>query len=130
LSAAVQAHYMPYLGAGAFAALAVAPAAEAERVEALLADELCRLGREPPTADELAAARTRYLGALHRRCESNLGLASAAGEEALGGSDGPPLAHTLTRAATLTADEVAAVAQRAFATPPARARLNPPPKTP
>jgi predicted Zn-dependent peptidase len=124
LSAAVQAHYMPYLGAGAFAALAVVPAAEAEPVEALLADELCRLGREPPTAAALAAARTRYLGALHRRCESNLGLAGAAGEEALAGSDQPPLAHTLARAATLSADEVAAVAQRAFAAPPARARLN------
>jgi len=111
---------------GAFAALAVAPAAEAEPVETLLADELGRLGREPPTAAELAAARTRYLGALHRRCESNLGLASAAGEEALAGSDQPPLAHTLARAATLSVDEVAAVAERAFAAPPARARLNPP----
>jgi predicted Zn-dependent peptidase len=95
-------------------------------VEAVLAAEIRRLGHEPPAEPELAAARGRYLGALYRRCESNLGLANAVGVEALARPDGPPLAQTLTRAATLTTADVADVARRHFAhAAPAHARLQP-----
>ncbi len=115
LTVAVQARYAPYAGVGAFAALAAAPPSEADAVEALLGAELHRLGAEPPAIAELAAAQAHFLGALYRRCETNLGLANTAGVEALFVDEAPPLAGVMASLREPAAQAAAASARRYFA---------------
>src|SRR5262249_30193430 len=72
LRGAVQSRYVPYAGAGAFAAIAACPPAAVAAVRAILADELLRLGGEPPDDRELLRAQARHIGTVYRQCESNL----------------------------------------------------------
>jgi predicted Zn-dependent peptidase len=91
LTAAVQARYAAYAGAGVFAALAAGPLTDAAVVAEALAAEVRRLATQPPTPAALRAAHRRQVGALYRRCESNAGLASALGAAALFADPDHPL---------------------------------------
>jgi predicted Zn-dependent peptidase len=115
LSVRVQSQYVPYWGGGAFGALASCRSEQADDVAAVLADELRGLGARPLAADEAEAARDRYEGAVYRRCETNLGLASVAGIEALFADGEPALARTVGQVMGLRPPELAAVAARHFA---------------
>ncbi len=114
LHAPVQSRYTPYWGGGVFAALAACPPDAASTAAALLSGEVEALAAAPPAAKELEAARARYLGTVYRACETNGGLAAAAGIEALFGNGDEPLARSIEQVATVSAEEVAAVATRYF----------------
>jgi predicted Zn-dependent peptidase len=86
----VQARYAAYVGAGVFAALAAGPFADPGAVADALESAVRALGTRPPSPAEMAAARRRQAGTLARRCESNEGLASALGAEALFETARPP----------------------------------------
>lgn len=106
--------YMPYASAGVFAAHAVCAPAQASTVAALLADSLLGLAATPPTEDELAAARTRYAGTLHRGFETNASLTAILGVETLL-AEWEPFAASAARVAAVTSDDVAAIARAYFA---------------
>jgi zinc protease len=115
LPARVQSQYVPYWGGGAFGALASCAREQADDVAQVLAAELRALGTRPLDAEEIAGSRARYEGAVYRKCETNLGLASAAGVEALFADEGPALERTVRQVAGLTHENLAAVAGRHFA---------------
>jgi predicted Zn-dependent peptidase len=123
LPARVQSQYVPYWGGGVFGALATCGREQVDDVAEVLAAELHALSTRPLDAGEIVAARARYEGAVYRNCETNLGLASAAGVEALFADGEPALARTVRQVVRLTREEVAGVAARHFAGA-ATARVN------
>ena len=86
-----------------------------DEVEKIMLDEVDRLTREPPTAEELAGVKTRLRAGFLRGLRGNQGLAlTLAQTNALAG-DWRELFRALERAQKVTAEDVVRVAKKCFA---------------
>ncbi len=106
-----QGGYWEMHGAGLFYAfVAVRPDASADRAEALLFEEVERLRREAPPADELAKAKKQLEVGLVSGLATTHGLANRVGGETVAFGRVRPLAERLASLQAVTADDVRRVA--------------------
>ena len=99
-------------GGGMWSAQAQTQHATAAQVLELLRDETLRLGREAPTADELAARQATLIGSFARRLETTAGIAAVLGSQLAQGRPLAELARYVDEVQAVTPDQVRDFAAR------------------